>query len=126
MTPKERKETWRNLEKQYKPYISYDEFPLLERGGYFYRQGHIFESPFYYIDYTLAQVCALQFYKRMLDNDPTAFEDYLRLCKVGGTYSFVGLVKLANLKSPFEDSCLKDVAMVMDKELDKMNMKDYD
>lgn len=126
MTPKERKETWRNLEKQYKPYISYDEFPLLERGGYFYRQGHIFESPFYYIDYTLAQVCALQFYKRMLDNDPKAFEDYLRLCKVGGTYSFVGLVKLANLKSPFEDSCLKDVAMVMDKELDKMNMKNYD
>lgn len=126
MSKTERKQMWRKLEKEYKPYINYDGFDLLERGGYFYRQGHIFESPFYYIDYTLAQVCALQFYKRMLDNDPNAFKDYLNICKVGGKYSFVSLVKLANLKSPFEDSCLKDVALTMDHELDKMNMKNYD
>ncbi|MBR3227228.1 MAG: M3 family oligoendopeptidase [Erysipelotrichaceae bacterium] len=121
MSPKERKECWRRLEKQYKPDTDYSEFPLLERGGYFYRQGHIFQSPFYYIDYTLAQVCALQFYKRMLEKDPKAFSDYLKICRIGGQYSFLKIVEMAGLKSPFADGCLKDVALAMDRELDVMN-----
>lgn len=126
MTKEERKVTWRKLEKQYKPDVEYKDFDLFERGGYFFQQNHIFQSPFYYIDYTLAQVCALQFYKRMLDKDPKAFEDYLNICRVGGKYSFLKVVELAGLKSPFEDGCLKDVAITMDKELDKMNLKNYD
>ncbi|MBR0462673.1 MAG: M3 family oligoendopeptidase [Erysipelotrichaceae bacterium] len=126
MTPEERKQCWRALEKQYNPDTDYRDFPLLERGGFFYRQGHIFQSPFYYIDYTLAQVCALQFYKRMLDEDPKAFEDYLKICRIGGQYSFLKVVEMAGLTSPFRDGCLKGVAATMDKELDRMNELSYD
>lgn len=123
MSPVERKNTWRRLEKLYKPDIEYTDFDILERGGYFYRQGHIFQSPFYYIDYTLAQVCALQFFKRFIDNDPNYFKDYLHICSIGGTKSFVQIVKEAGLISPFEDGCLASIASVMEDELNKLEEK---
>ena len=94
---------------------------MLERGGYFYRQGHIFQSPFYYIDYTLAQVCALQFYVRMLNNDENAWKDYVHICGLGGTKTFTQIVKEANLKVPFEDCCLKEVSVKMKQQLDSIN-----
>ena len=122
MSKEERKATWRKLEKQYIPDADYEGFDILEKGGYFYRQGHIFESPFYYIDYTLAQVCALEFYARMLDKDENCWKDYVHLCKLGGTKSFVSLVKEAGLISPFEDGCLEKVAKAMENELNKYDV----
>ena len=113
MTPEERKATWRKLEHMYIPDADYEGLDILEKGGYFYRQGHIFQSPFYYIDYTLAQVCALQFYTRTLNKDPDAWQDYVNICGVGGTKMFTEIVKIANLKVPFEDGCLKEVAKKM-------------
>lgn len=113
MSKDERKATFRRLEKIYKPHLDYSGYPLLEKGGFFYRQGHIFQSPFYYIDYTLAQVCALQFYKRSLDQDPKVWSDYVHLCKLGGTLSFLDLVKQAGLKSPFEDGVVQSIVDAM-------------
>lgn len=124
MTPEERLATFRRLEKMYIPERDYEGFNILEKGGYYYRQGHIFASPFYYIDYTLAQVCALQFFARTLEKDPEAWNDYITLCKLGGTKPFLGLLKAANLKSPFEDGCLSNIVKLMDQELDKINDKE--
>ena len=121
MTKEERKATWRELEKIYKPDSDYDGIEILEKGGWFYRQGHIFQSPFYYIDYTLAQVCALQFYVRTLKNDENAWRDYLHICELGGTKTFTEIVKEAGLISPFEKGCLSDVAKYMEIELGKID-----
>ncbi len=118
MTPAQRKACFRSLEKIYKPDIDYEGFDLLERGGFFYRQGHIFQSPFYYIDYTLAQVCALQFYVRMLNKDEDAWKDYVHICSLGGTKTFTEIVREAHLKVPFEDGCLKEVSAKMKEVLD--------
>ena len=107
-THAQRMACWRELEKQYLPQKDYEGVEVLERGGWWMRQLHIFMHPFYYIDYTLAQVCALQFWKRMQDKDPEAFEDYKKLCKAGGTLPFRKLVELAGLKVPFEPGCLAD------------------
>lgn len=109
VTPAERKTAWREIEKKYLPHLDYSESDYLERGGYWHRQGHIFSVPFYYIDYTLAQVCALQFWKKMQDNRDLAWNDYYNLCKQGGSQSFTGLVEFANLISPFKDGCIKSV-----------------
>jgi len=121
MTPDERKATWRKLEKMYEPNKDYEGLDILEKGTYFYRQLHIYEMPFYYIDYTLAQVCALQFYSRILNKDAKAWSDYLHLCKLGGTKSFVSLVKEAGLISPFKDGCLKDTVKTMEKVIDSID-----
>lgn len=122
MTPEERKATWRKLEKKYNPHKDYSDNPFLEKGTYWFRQGHIFEDPFYYIDYTLAQVCAFQFWKRaLIDGDETAWEDYLSICKVGGTQSFLEIIETANLKSPFEEGSLTEVMTAIEDELNKID-----
>ena len=108
-TPAERKACWRRLEKQYQPDKHYDGCEILEEGCWWYQQGHIFQSPFYYIDYTLAQVCAQQFAIRMYDHDPQYWNDYVNLLKKGGTRSFTQLVKEANLKVPFEDGTIESI-----------------
>jgi len=105
----ERKAEWRRMEKIYLPHKDFEGCDYLERGGWWHGQGHLFSSPFYYIDYTLAQICALQFWKRMMNEDASAWPDYLALCDVGGSRSFLELVKLGNLKSPFEDGCVASV-----------------
>lgn len=109
-TPDERKAEWRNLERKYLPHRTYEDNHFMEAGGYWQGQSHLFHNPFYYIDYTLAQVCAFQFWiKAMKDND-NAWIDYLRLCKEGGKKPFLELVELANLQSPFEENCMKEVS----------------
>lgn len=98
----------RNREK-YLPHKDYEDNDFFNRGGFWFRQGHIFASPFYYIDYTLAQVCAFQYWVKARENQKEAWESYLKLCKLGGTKPFLELVKEANLKNPFEDGCIKSV-----------------
>ncbi|MBL7827086.1 MAG: M3 family oligoendopeptidase [Saprospiraceae bacterium] len=109
MTPEERNEAWRNLEKIYLPQRNYEDNEHLEAGKYWQKQNHIFNSPFYYIDYTLAQICAFQFWAKDRRNHDDAWNDYLELCKAGGSHSFLQLVKLANLRSPFENGCVESV-----------------
>ena len=113
MSIEERLATWRKLEKQYLPQKNYEGIEILEKGGWWMRQLHIFMDPFYYIDYTLAQVCALQFWARIQKNDEKAFEDYKHICKIGGTLPFRKIVKEAGLKVPFESGCLKDTVQLV-------------
>jgi oligoendopeptidase F len=70
-------------------------------------QGHIFASPFYYIDYTLAQVLAFEFFNLDRKNQAKAWKKYLKLCKIGGKYPFVTLITKDGLKSPFAAGVLK-------------------
>ncbi len=119
-TPSERKATWRKIEEKYLPHRDYEENDLLNRGGYWFRQGHIFSNPFYYIDYTLAQVCAFQFWVKAHENRTEAWQDYLRLCKAGGSRSFLELVELANLKNPFTDGCIKSIIGPIEQWLDRI------
>lgn len=108
-TPAERKAAWREIERKYLPHRDFAGNAYLENGGFWHKQAHIFRSPFYYIDYTLAQICAFQFWVRLHENYEAAWADYLKLCQVGGSKSFVELVKYAGLTSPFEDGTVSSV-----------------
>ncbi|WP_435925757.1 M3 family oligoendopeptidase [Paenibacillus sp. DYY-L-2] len=108
-TPAERKQAWREIERKYLPHRDYADNEYLERGGFWQKQSHIFNTPFYYIDYTLAQICAFQFWKKMHENREAAWDQYLHLCRQGGSQSFTELVKVAGLISPFEEGCVTSV-----------------
>ncbi|MFF2092303.1 M3 family oligoendopeptidase [Paenibacillus sp. NPDC058174] len=108
-TPAERKQAWREIEKKYLPHRNYADNAYLEQGGFWHKQGHIFSSPFYYIDYTLAQICAFQFWKKMHEDREAAWSAYLDLCRLGGSLSFTELVREAGLISPFENGCVTSV-----------------
>jgi len=123
-SPEERKACWRRLEKQYLPKRDYSESDFLDKGTYWFRQGHIFASPFYYIDYTLAQVCALQFFERAIVNEEKdAWEDYMAICEAGGTKSFLETVEAAHLRSPFEEGSLERVVETIDAALEAVDDK---
>ncbi len=114
----ERKAAWRTIEKKYLPWRDYDGDEFLESGGFWQRQGHIYNTPFYYIDYTLAQTCAFQFWKRANENKEDAWNDYVKLCQQGGSKPFTELVEVASLLSPFEDGCVESIVTEISKWLD--------
>lgn len=110
LSPKQRNEVWRDLERQYKPHLDYSGNEYFEQGGFWQKQHHIYDLPLYYIDYAIAQTNALQ-YKVWMDKDfKAAWDSYLKLCRLSASDFFTGLVPQVGLNSPFEDGCLKNVA----------------
>ena len=121
LSKEERKMVWRKLEKEYMPFKVYDN-EFFDKGTWWYRQGHIFTSPFYYIDYTLAQDCAHQFWIKNNENHEKAWNDYYNLCKAGGSKSFLELIKLGNLQNPFVKGTVKKVTSELAKWLDDFDL----
>ncbi len=122
-TPKERRAQWREIEKKYLPSRDYGDHDFLNQGGFFFRQQHIFNSPFYYIDYTLAQVCALQYYVKTQENSEKAWNQYVELCKLGGSKPFLKLVEFAGLENPFMADTLPAIMPKIKEELDNIDDK---
>jgi len=109
MSPAERKVAWMKLEAEYKPHLDYDGDPFFGKGGMWQRQTHIYESPFYYIDYCLAQTCAVQYRLWMESNRTAAWSSYIDLLKKAGTRTLTDVVTEAGLKSPFESGCMETI-----------------
>jgi M3 family oligoendopeptidase len=108
-THEERCAKFSEIEKTYTPHKHYVDCPTFEKGGLWMKQTHVFGSPFYYIDYTLAQVVAMQFFVEMRKNKEKAWKKYVKLCKFGGKEPFVGLLKKNSLRNPFENGNVKKV-----------------
>lgn len=106
---------WKGIEETYMPWRDYDGNAFLEKGGFWMQKQHIFLYPFYYVDYALAMTCALQFYLRMRKDFNKAWQDYLLLCRMGGSLGYKELLKCASLDDPFDENTVKNVtAQVME------------
>ena len=108
-TPQERNAKFRELQRKYEPHLKFDDTPALDNGDRWLLQSHIFAVPFYYIDYTLAQVCAFQFAVEMNKNHEKTWKKYVKLCKMGGKFPFVTLLNKNHLRVPFEQGNIKKV-----------------
>ena len=109
-THAERCAAYKEIESRYTPHKKYDDCPTLNRGTWWMRQSHIFGSPFYYIDYTLAQVVAFQFAVENMKNHEKTWKKYIKLCKMGGKYPFLELLEKNHLRNPFVDGNIVFVA----------------
>lgn len=121
LTPAERKKEWKKLEEKFRPYMNADGIKYLELGTRWQYQNHIFESPFYYIDYCLAQTVAIEFLDESLKDYDGALKKYFDFARKTGNYKFTDLVKAAGLKSPFEEGALKEAATTCEKLLDDLS-----
>ena len=110
MTPAQRHAVWKELLGVYMPWMKLDgDIPFYAEGQGWQRQHHIYSSPFYYIDYCLAQTVALQFWAMLQEDRPAAWEKYLAYTRQGGSETFTRLLENAGLESPFEPHCLQAV-----------------
>ncbi len=122
LSPKERTREWHKMERKYMPWRAYKDDEFMSRGGYWYHKLHIFLYPMYYINYTLTSMGAMEFKKKDAENHEAAWEDYLKLCKVGGSMSYLETLRHANLSIPFEDGAVakatSHAAMILLKEIE--------
>jgi M3 family oligoendopeptidase len=107
--PDARKAAWRDLEKKYLPWSNFGDLQFPNEGGFWQGQLHIYTAPFYYIDYVLAQTCALQIWKKSRDDRERALRDYMAICPPGGSQSFLQLVQTGGLRNPFEPGVLRGI-----------------
>lgn len=108
-TIEQRKEVWKSLEKCYKPHLNYEDDPYFGNGGFWQKQQHIYNSPFYYIDYVLAQTCAFQFKIMMDENYEDAWKRYLALCELSASEFYGDMLRKVGLKVPFENGYFEDM-----------------
>ena len=108
-SPSERHAMWQEVERRYLPWRDYGDLAYPAKGGLWQEKQHIYLSPFYYIDYTLALCCALQFWERATADRESALGAYVALCARGGDAPFQTLARSAGLRSPFEPGALEHV-----------------
>ena len=108
-TPAERHAMWQRLEHRYMPWTDYGDLAYPAMGGRWQAKAHIYRSPFYYIDYTLALCCAMQFWVASRHDYAVSLDAYVALCARGGAAPFQALVQSAGLVSPFAPGALADV-----------------
>ncbi|WP_256761857.1 M3 family oligoendopeptidase [Cohnella sp. WQ 127256] len=119
-SPADRKQAWRAIENKYVPYRNYEGNDFLERGCLWLQNGHVFCLPFYYVDYTLARICSFQLWKKANVDQTAAWSDYMALCTTGGSKSFLELLEVGNLLSPFADGCVEGVIGDIEDWLDRI------
>ncbi len=110
MTPADRKELYLSLEKKYRPYLDLSDVPYISEGTRWQYQMHIFETPFYYIDYCLAQTVSLWFLVMSRENYSEALKRYLKLSKTGSEKPFEELLEAVGIPSPFKEGSLSELA----------------
>ena len=123
LTPAQRHAEWKRLLGIYMPWMKLDgEIPFYSEGEGWQRQMHIYQSPFYYIDYCLAQTVSLEFWA-MIQKDPAdAWKHYMAYTRQGGSRTFTDLLKNAGLVTPFDEECLKGVCETATKWLESFDL----
>ena len=110
LTPDERHGVWKSLEEKYQPFIIYEDEPFHAMGGAWMKKDHIFTTPFYYIDYCLSQICALELWDESRLDMASALAKYNTLCIAGGNDTFLNLIASAGIRSPFDADTIKKIA----------------
>ncbi|MBO4853526.1 MAG: M3 family oligoendopeptidase [Oscillospiraceae bacterium] len=113
LTPQQRHAVWKELSGIYMPWIKLDgDIPFYGEGEGWQRQHHIYSSPFYYIDYCLAQTVALEFWAMIRKDPAAAWSRYMAYTRQGGSRTFTELMENAGLDTPFDENCLRNVCAV--------------
>ena len=108
-TPDERNAAWLELENTYIPYNNFEGLPFYSRGGRWQKKIHIYAMPFYYIDYSVAQTLALQFFSMYLTDEKSAWEKYMKFVKAGGKMNLFETIDACGMTSVFRDGALAEI-----------------
>jgi oligoendopeptidase F len=85
------------------------------------RQLHLFEVPFYYIEYGIAQLGAIGMWMQYKENPQQALENYMKALSLGGTKTLPELYEAAGLKFDFSPAHIKTLMEFVKEEMEKLN-----
>ncbi len=121
-TPADWRRFWKEIERKYMPWRSYDGNEFLESGGFWMQKQHVFLYPFYYIDYALAQLGAFSLYRKNVEGGD-AWGSYLRLCSIGGKYGYFETLGKAGIPVPLDESVVRETADFCAKQAEALKAK---
>lgn len=84
------------------------------------KQLHIFEVPFYYIEYGMAQLGAIAVWKNYKENPEKGLQQYLDALKLGYTKTITEIYETAGIKFDFSEEYVKDLAAFVRAEMEKI------
>lgn len=117
----ERAEQWRTILNEFTP-INLDVTGLEEyRKWSWQRQLHLYEVPFYYIEYGIAQLGAIGLWKQFKENKETAVNNYVQALQLGGTKTLPELYKAAGLQFNFSPEYISELMLFVHDELEKVS-----
>ena len=127
LTGEERHAEWKKLLNLYMPWVRLDgDIPFYGEGMDWQMKHHIYSLPFYYIDYCLAQMVALEFFMLIQKDFSLAWKKYMDYSKNGGSMVFTELLKHAELASPFDENCIKEVCRAAAEWLENTDIRDIE
>jgi len=91
-----------------------------ERAARWYRQLHIFEYPFYYIEYGIAQMGALQVWRHSLADQATAVKHYREALALGGTVGLPEIYRAAGARLFFDSATMGELVELVEKRLTEL------
>jgi oligoendopeptidase F len=91
-----------------------------ERVARWYRQLHIFEYPFYYIEYGIAQMGALQVWRHSLSDQAKAVRQYREALALGGTVSLPEIYRTAGAKLVFDADAMGELVSLVEQRLNAL------
>ncbi|MDG1262014.1 MAG: M3 family oligoendopeptidase [Flavobacteriales bacterium] len=119
-TAEERKETWQEIEARF-GFDQIDWSGLEEGKSYrWHRQLHIFEVPFYYIEYGMAQLGAIAVWRNYKKNPSKALGDFTAALKLGYTKSIGDIYETAGVRFDFSEAYISELADFVQEELSKL------
>ena len=119
-TEEERTENWRSILNEYTS-IAMDVSGLEDYRKYSWqRQLHLYEVPFYYIEYGIAQLGAIGLWKQFKENKEQAINNYINALKLGGTKTLPQLYEAAGLKFSFAPDYINELMLFVQKEMEEV------
>jgi len=118
-TREERRQAWVGLTLRFQPWVDWSGYEV-ERDHAWHRQLHLFAVPFYYIEYGIAQVGALQVWLLSRSDHRAAVERYWRALSLGGSRPLPKLFEAAGATFKFDAATLKPLADAVGEELDRL------
>ncbi|HLO79493.1 MAG TPA: M3 family oligoendopeptidase [Chitinophagaceae bacterium] len=122
-TVNERTEAWMNILNEFSsPVIDYSGL-MPYRNISWQRQLHLFEVPFYYIEYGIAQLGAIGLWKQYKENNQKAIKNYINGLSLGGTKTLPELYHAAGLSFDFSPETIKELMDMVRLELEKLDKR---
>jgi len=106
-----RGEKWQELNKKFQPYLDMTGLDAIEKTRWQYP--HVYTVPFYYIEYGIAQIGALQIWKNSLKDEKNALGDYLRALSLGGSVSLPELFRSGGISFSMTKETLAELVKLI-------------